>query len=120
MVLDSYIVKAIATVTVEQLFDAFAKLYPEYMAIRTEYEAEMQRWLKKLRETKPGLALSTGRRNSLRGEFTCALLDALGVQNPRAERNRMDLAWAILDSPVGRQSIGVCPELDAERRAGRG
>lgn len=116
MLLDPYIVTAITEVTARQVFDAYSKFYPEYEAVREKYEPEIERWLKALRETKPGRALSTGRRNSLRGELTCALLEVLGVENARAQRNRMEVAWAILDSPTGRQSIGVSPELEAERR----
>lgn len=115
MILDHYIVKATSGITAQQLFEACAKLYPESGAISQDYEPEIERWLKRLRNTKPGAALSTGRRNSLRGELTCALLEVLEVPHARAKRNRMELAWAILDSPVGAKHVGPAPELNAVR-----
>lgn len=117
MILDPYIVKATTGITSKQIISAFAKIYPEYnnSSSLNEYKAEVEDWLINLRK-KPGLALSTGRRNSKRGMLTCSLLDVLGVAHPKAERNRMDLAWAILDSPGGSKSIGYVPELEAEER----
>lgn len=113
MKLDPYLVKAVAGVTSKQIYDAFARLYADADPNEGDYLPWIEKWLGKLR-TRPGLALSTGRRNSLRGVLTCALLDVLGVARPKAERDRMTLAWAILRSPVGYTSIGHTPELDAE------
>lgn len=68
---------------------------------------------------KPGLALSTGGRNSYRGIYTCALLDVIGVKNPKSARNRTKLAWDILESPTGSKILGVVPELEAEKETRR-
>lgn len=116
MILDPYLIKAVSGVAPKQIYDAFARLYADMEPNEGEYLPWIEKWLEKLR-MKPGRALSTGRRNSLRGVLTCSLLDVLGVVRPKAERDRMTLAWAILRSPVGRSSIGSVPELDAEWEA---
>lgn len=114
MILDPYLVKATSEVTSNQLFDAFAKLYPDWSPFEGDDLEMIEAWLQKLRQ-KPGLALSTGRRNSAHGMLTCSLLEVLGVDTPKAQRSRLVLAWAILDSPVGCKVIGVAPDLDSER-----
>jgi hypothetical protein len=114
MLLDPYLMKATSGITSAEVFEAFARLYPDVSPQLDEYAPWIEAWLVKLRR-KPGSALSTGRRNSLRGAMTCALLEVLGVLRPKAERNRMALAWAILDSPRGATSIGSAPELAAVR-----
>lgn len=116
MILDPYLVKAVSGVTSKQIYDAFAKLYADTKPNESDYLPWIEKWLEQLR-MKPGRALSTGRRNSQRGVMTCALLDVLGVVRPKAERDRMTLAWTILRSPVGCMSIGQIPKLDAEWEA---
>ncbi len=113
VLLDPYIVKAVSSATQKQLVSSFARLYPEFQST-DEWAVEMDSWLAKLKQ-KPGLALSTGRRNSERGLLTCSLLEVLGVANPKAARTRMNLAWDIINSPVGSKLIGPAVELDAER-----
>lgn len=114
MILDYYIVKATSGITPKEVFETFTKLYPDYDLCESDYLGLIEDWLQKLR-MKPGLALSTGKRNSLRGVLTCSLLNVLGVNLPKATRNRMEVAWAIIDSPIGGKKIGYAPELDAER-----
>lgn len=118
-VFDPYIVRAIEPVSAAQVRDSFAKLYPDLAGETEEERAEdlrlIEHWLGKLCK-KPGLALSTGTTKSDRGMFTCSLLDVLGVLNPKARRVRMEMAWAVMDSPEGSKNIGEAPELDDQRR----
>lgn len=115
MILDSYIVKAVSNITSRQVFDSFVKLYPDVDVLdEALFISEIDKWFAKLRKI-PGRSLSTGRRKSLRGVFTCGLLDVLEVNLPRSKRNRNELAWAIINSKVGRNLIGHAPELDEER-----
>ena len=117
LILDPYIIKAVSGVTAEQIFHATRKLYPEYLVHKFEDEQpELDKWLEKL-TSRPGLALSTGRRRSARGEYTCALLDVLGEERPKAVRSRMYLAWDVILSPVGQKNIGDAPELEKEKLA---
>lgn len=115
-VLDPYIVRAVASVSAVEVAHAVWHLYPD--VVEGESSAEVpyvEAWLKELR-AKPGLALSTGRRNSDRGLYTCALPSCLGVEFPKGARVRNDLAWAILDSEIGRKNIGAAPELEVQRQ----
>lgn len=112
MILDPYIVKAASDVTAKQVYDSFAKLYADVDPKEENFIQYIEGWLIKLRK-KPGTALSTGRRNSSKGVMTCALLDVLGVDKPKAARCRSTLAWTIIKSPRGRRSIGPSAELDA-------
>lgn len=121
MLLDPYIVKSASGVTAVQVLDAFIKIYPDIGVPKESDEASynenlviVEAWMQKLRR-KPGLALSTGGRNSSKGVLTCALLEALGVDRPKATRTRMMVAWAVLNSPEGRKAVGQVPELEAER-----
>ncbi len=114
MILDPYMIKGIEGITSDQIFNSFAKLYIDVNPSKTEYLPSIDKWLVKLRKV-PGTALSTGGRNSLRGVLTCSLLDVLEVKNPRAARNRYQLAWAILESNHAIKSIGHVSELEEAR-----
>lgn len=114
-VLDPYIVRAVQSVTADQLLAAFTSLYANLYpcspgAIENTERAAAEKWLKKLRLT-PGLALSTGGTNSERGMWTCCLLSCLGEPRPKAVRVRMQIAWDIVCSPQGALNIGSAPEL---------
>lgn len=118
MILDDYMVKAVSTVTAKQLYDSLVKLYADIEFEESDYIPSIEKWLSKLRK-KPGLALSTGGRNSYRGVYTCSLLDVIGITNPKAVRNRTKLAWDILESQVGSKILGVVPELEMAKEKRR-
>lgn len=114
MLLDPYMIKAIDGITSEQVYNSFVKLYKDIEPSKQEYIPSIELWLAKLRKL-PGSALSTGRTNSLRGLYTCSLLDVLEVKNPRGARNRNQLAWDVLDSNWARNVIGYVEELEQAR-----
>lgn len=114
-VLDPYIVRAVGSVSAIDVAQAVWDLYPDLVVGEASEEAPLiEAWLVKLRK-RPGLALSTGGRNSDRGLYTCALLSTMGIQAPKARMARTQLAWSILDSELGRRNIGDAPELDSQR-----
>ena len=115
LVLDPYILTATADITARQVFDCAIALYTDCEWDWELDEDVIDSWLATMRR-KPGLALSTGRTKSARGMFTCALLQVLGVHNPKSVRTRMDVAWDILDSEPGRAKVGHVPVLEHERK----
>ena len=123
LILDPYMVRAMERVTPDRLYDSLARLYPDLDWDDSEQKeisaSWLPKWLAKARK-RPGTALSTGRRNSMSGMVTCALLDALGAPSPKTARTRIDVAWALLDSPEGRNILGSLPELEAERQKRQG
>ncbi|MEY2151097.1 hypothetical protein AB7849_09280 [Rhodanobacter sp. 115] len=117
MLLDPYLAQVIDHCTNDRLLLAMQALYPEMDWSPTSKQwvlEELGKWRAK-GSRKPGLALSTGRRNSFNGMATCALLDALQVDRPKAPRNRMTLAWAVLGSVEARHVIGHVDELETAR-----
>ena len=125
MLLDPFIIQAVSGITADQIYEAWLILYPEYAVEerdadqeRNDVVASIDVWLGRVRK-KPGAALSTGRRNSFRGELTCALLHVLHVPAPKTARVRMDVAWSILNSAIGRANVGVAEELESELPAAR-
>lgn len=122
LLLDPYMIKAMERVTPDRLYVSLARLYPDLDWDDPEQKkisgSWLPKWLTKAR-SRPGSALSTGRRNSMGGMVTCALLDTMGAPSPKASRTRFDVAWDLLDSPEARSVLGVLPELDAEREKRR-
>lgn len=114
LILDPHIITAISEVTAPEIVVSFSKLYPDVDQLEESEMKDVESWLAKARRV-PGTALSTGRRNSLRGMFTCCLLEVLKVPLPKTARTRMTMAWAILNSEKGMTLIGVVPELDVAR-----
>lgn len=115
LILDPYILTATADVTARQVFDCARTLYNDCEWDWELDEDVIDTWLATMRR-KPALALSTGRTKSDRGMFSCALLQVMGIQNPKSVRTRMDVAWDILDSAIGRAKVGHVPVLEQERK----
>lgn len=114
MILDPHLITSIAAVTAAEIAVSFLNLYPDMGPLDEGDMQDVERWLAKARR-RPGTALSTGRRNSMRGMFTCCLLDVLKVPLPRSARDRMTMAWAILNSENGAALVGSVPELEVAR-----
>jgi hypothetical protein len=114
MILDPFLVRVIGGCDAERLLEALRTLYPDINWPTEEVMPELERWLRKGKQ-RPGLALSTGRRNSFKGMATCALLHTFEVDHPKAARNRLALAWDVLDSAEARRIVGRVEELEAAR-----
>lgn len=114
MILDPFLIQVIGACNAKILLEALRILYPDIEWPAEEVIPELERWLRKGKQ-RPGLALSTGRRNSFKGMATCAFLHALEVDHPKAERNRLTLAWDVLDSAEARRIVGDIEELEAAR-----
>lgn len=113
MILDPYIIRAGAAIDAARMLAALRRLYPDAGVDDAGDTELIDAWLKKFKR-KPGLALSTGRTKSDKGMLTCCMLDALGVDRPKAARARTEVAWAILNSHEG-QRLAASAELDVER-----
>lgn len=114
MILDPFLSQVIGHCSEDRLLQALRAIYPEIEWPENEVLRELQTWRHKGLQ-RPGIALSTGRRNSFKGMVTCAFLSVLGIDRPKAPRDRMTLAWAILGSAEARSLLGRVEELDVAR-----
>lgn len=114
MILDPFLIQVIGNCKAERLLQALRVLYPDIEWPAEDAIPELERWLRKGKQ-RPGLALSTGRRNSFKGMATCAFLHALEIDRPKAERNRLMLAWDVLGSVEARRIVGHVEELETAR-----
>lgn len=114
MVLEPFLIQVIGGCNAERLLQALRVLYPDIEWPAEDATIELEGWLRKGKR-RPRLALSTGRRNSFNGMATCAFLHALEVERPKAERNRLTLAWDVLGSAEARRIVGRVEELETAR-----
>lgn len=114
MLLDPFIAQVIGQCSDVRLLQALRELYPDIDWTEEQTMPELTKWLHKAAQ-RPGAALSTGRRNSFNGMTTCALLHVLEVDQPKGPRNRLALAWALLDSAEGKRIVGQVDELESAR-----
>lgn len=114
MILDPLLSDVIGRCTEHRLLEALRTLYPDNDWPATQICPQLTKWLRNA-QRQPGLSLSTGRTNSFKGMATCALLQVLEVPSPKGPRNRMMLAWAILESSEAKRVLGPNEELDAAR-----
>lgn len=114
MLLDPFLSQVISQCSEDRLEQALRALYPEIEWPHDHVSPELTKWLRRGKR-RPGLSLSTGRRNSFNGMVTCALLQTLEIDRPKAPRDRLSLAWAILDSREAQHIVGRVEELESAR-----